>query len=73
MNIRRNSNTDGRLLGNDELQKYLNLGKVSAMKLGKDAGALVHIGSRVLYDREKVDAYIDSLINSPEQVVSEKE
>ena len=67
MNLRLNSDTTGRLLGNDELQKYLNLGRASAMKLGKDAGAIIHIGSRVLYDREKVDAYIDSLKHLPEE------
>ena len=61
MNLRRNSDMTGRLLGNDELQKYLNLGRVTAVKVAKDAGAVVHIGSRVLYDREKVDEYIDSL------------
>ena len=72
MNLRKNSDTTGRLLGNAELQRYLNLGRVSALKVAMDAGAVVRIGSRVLYDREKVDMYIDSLI-SPGQVVSEKE
>ena len=67
MNLRINSDTSGRLLGIDELQRYLNLGMASARKFGKDAGAIIHIGSRVLYDREKVDAYIDSLNHLPEE------
>lgn len=67
MNLRINSDTSGRLLGIDELQRYLNLGMASARKFGKDAGAIIHIGSRVLYDREKVDAYIDSLKHLPEE------
>ncbi len=61
MKLRSNSDTSGRLLGNAELQRYLNLGRVTAIKVAKDAGAEVHIGSRILYDREKVDAYIDSM------------
>ncbi len=64
MNLRLNSDTSGRLLGVDELQRYLNLGMAMAKKIGEESGAIVKIGKRVLYDREKVDAYIDALINS---------
>lgn len=64
MNLRLNSDTSGRLLGVDELQRYLNLGVAMAKKIGEESGAIVKIGKRVLYDREKVDAYIDALINN---------
>lgn len=30
------------------------------MDLGKGANAIVRIGKRVLYDRRKIDSYIDS-------------
>ena len=43
------------------MQQYLNLGRNSVEKIGKAAGATVRIGSRVLYDREKIDAYLERL------------
>ena len=73
MNLRQNSNTSGRLLGIDELQRYLNLGMATAKRIGKESGAFVKIGSRVLYDREKVDAYIDGLEHSQVERTAEKE
>ena len=53
--------TDSRLLGIKELMSYTSLGRNSAMQLGMDSGAKVKIGGRVLYDRKKIDSYIDSL------------
>ena len=55
------SSTEGRLLGSAELQRYLNMGKASATNLAKEAGAVIKIGGRVLYDRTKIDAYLDTL------------
>lgn len=50
----------GRLMGISELMLYTSLGRNSAMDLGKSANAIVRVGKRVLYDRRKIDSYIDS-------------
>ena len=34
-------------------------GRNTAMELGKNANAIVRMGKRVLYDRKKIDTYID--------------
>ena len=44
----------------NDLMRYLNLGRNSSRNLGKSANAIVRIGTRVLYDRKKIDSYIDS-------------
>lgn len=62
MNNRNNRSTSGRLLGKAELQAYLNLGLRSSHNFAETAGAVVRIGNRVLYDRNKIDAYIDAEI-----------
>ena len=49
-----------RLRGISELMRYTALGRNTAMDLGKNANAIVRIGKRVLYDRQKIDSYIDS-------------
>ena len=49
----------GRLLGINELMSYTSLGKNNAQKLGQNANAMVRFGKRVLYDRRKIDKYID--------------
>jgi len=49
----------GRLLGLPELMLYTSLGRNSAMELGKSANAIVRMGKRVLYDRRKIDKWID--------------
>lgn len=49
----------GRLMGIHELQLYTSLGRNSAMELGKNANAIVRMGKRVLYDRQKIDKWID--------------
>lgn len=50
-----------RLMTTDELRAYTNLGRDSAKEFGKKIGACVHIGNRTLWDRKKVDQYIDTL------------
>ena len=50
----------GRLMGISELMRYTSLGRNTAIDLGKNANAIVRIGKRVLYDRQKIDSYIDS-------------
>lgn len=49
----------GRLMKIDDLMRYTSLGRNTAMNLGKSANAIVRIGTRVLYDRKKIDRYID--------------
>lgn len=48
-----------RLVGVSELMKYTGLGRNSAAKLGRDIGARVQIGARVLYDLRTVDEFIE--------------
>lgn len=60
---KRNTETtpESRLLSIVGLQQYLSLGRTRAQEIGKDAGAAVSVGRRKLYDRRKIDAYIDTL------------
>ena len=51
------------------------LGRNTAMELGKNANAIVRMGKRVLYDRRKVDKWIDEqaqdrYVNLPNVLVS---
>lgn len=50
-----------RLLDTEELRTYVCLGRNNAMKLGVDSGAKIKIGRRVLWDRTKIDRYLNSL------------
>lgn len=50
-----------RLMDTEELRAYTNLGRNNAIKLGEDIGAKVKVGKRVLWDRVKIDKYLDEL------------
>ena len=50
-----------RYLGAEELASYVGLGKARARDIGAMAGARIKFGKRVLYDREAVDRYMESL------------
>lgn len=50
----------GRLMGIEELMRYTSLGRNTATDLAKSANAIVRVGKRVLYDRKKIDSYIDN-------------
>lgn len=50
-----------RLLDTDQLRAYTSLGRNNAMKLGEEIGAKIKIGKRVLWDKNKIDKYLDSL------------
>lgn len=55
--------TEKRLLNLHELMTYIGAGKNSALDFAKKANAQVDLGiRRALYDKKKVDAYIDSLL-----------
>lgn len=41
------------------LQELLGVGRNTADKIGKDAGAVIHIGRRKLFNVSKVQAYLD--------------
>ena len=43
------------------LMAYLGCGRTTAEKIGTAAGARLVIGRRVLYRRDKIDAYIDTI------------
>ena len=52
---------ESRLMDTEELRAYTNLGRNNAMKLGEEIGAKVKIGKRVLWDRVKIDQYLNEL------------
>lgn len=52
---------ESRLMDTEELRAYTNLGRNNAMKLGEEIGAKVKVGKRVLWDRAKIDKYLDEL------------
>ena len=45
----------------EELMSYTGLGRNNAMKLGEEIGSKVRVGKRVLWDRKKIDKYLDEL------------
>lgn len=63
MRVRKSQNTGitARLMSIEELRDYTNLGRNAAMELGAMAGARVNVGKRVLFDKKKVDAYINAI------------
>ena len=44
-----------------ELRAYNNLGKNMATKLGIEAGAKIKVGRRTLWDKIKIDQYLNEL------------
>ena len=63
MNSRNNIQARGesRLMDTNELRAYTNLGRNMATKLGIEAGAKIKMGKRVLWDRVKIDQYLNEL------------
>lgn len=51
----------GRWLDINLLTKHTHLGVNRARDLGVASGAAVRFGGRILYDREKIDAYLEQL------------
>ena len=52
---------ESRLMDTEELRAHTNLGRNNAMKLGEEIGAKVKIGKRVLWDKVKIDQYLNNL------------
>ena len=63
MNSRNNIQAKGesRLMDTNELRAYTNLGRNMATKLGIEAGAKIKMGKRVLWDKVKIDEYLNEL------------
>ena len=61
-------NEYSRLLSMDALMQYTGLGRPLATKMGKDAGAYRKIGRRAVFDRKKIDEYIDNLPDAVKEV-----
>lgn len=51
----------GRTMDTHALCAYLGLGQYAARDIAQNAGAIIKVGRRVVYDRMKIDAYMDSL------------
>ncbi len=58
-----NFNSPSRYMSTPELYAYTSLHRPTAENLAKRAGARIELedARRVLYDREKLDAYLDSI------------
>ena len=52
-----------RLLDAPEVCNYLNLGRCKGVEFAKSIGAEVKIGRRVLFDKNKIDKYLDEQNN----------
>ena len=50
-----------RLLDANEVCYYLSLGRNRGVEFAKSIGAEIKVGRRSLYDRAKIDNYLDSL------------
>lgn len=48
-------------LNREQLADYLSLGTQNATKLAEEAGAVIRIGKRVLFNRDLVDRFIDEI------------
>lgn len=61
---KRNIATEGkevRLINTEELAAYVGIGKAKAASFGKEAGAAVRLGSRLLFDKRIIDKKLDQL------------
>lgn len=46
-------------VGIDQLRNMLGVGKCTADKIGREAGAVIHMGRRKLFNVKKVQEYLD--------------
>lgn len=53
--------SDKRLLDANEVCLYLSLGRNKGIEFAKEIGSEVKVGRRCLYDRVKIDKYLDQL------------
>lgn len=57
----REVNAFGRYLDIQALCSYTNVGRSTAKNIATQAGAVIKYGRRVVYDREKIDRFMESL------------
>lgn len=50
-----------RLMTMTECMEYVGAGRVTMERIASSAGAKIKIGKRALYDKKKIDAYLDGL------------
>lgn len=50
-----------RLLDANEVCSYLSLGRCKGVEFAKEIGAEIKIGRRALYDKAKIDKYLNEL------------
>lgn len=55
---------ESRLMDTKQLCSYMSMGRNGAMKFGDEIGARVQAGRRVLWDKKKIDKYIDEVTAS---------
>lgn len=53
-----------RLLDVNEVCAYLSLGRCKGVEFAKEIGAEIKIGRRALYDKNKIDKYLDEIAES---------
>lgn len=51
----------GRSMDINALCAYTGLGKYAAKQVADNAGAVIRLGRRVVYDRSRIDAYMDGM------------
>ena len=56
-----NNTAETRYVNIAGLQDYLTIGRNSAEKVATAAGAKIKIGTRSVYDLQKIDAYLETL------------
>lgn len=44
-----------------QLMKYTSLGRCTAANIGREAGAVIHVGRRVVFDKVAIDRYMETL------------
>lgn len=49
------------LLSTKDLQAVLDCGRVSAIRIGTEAGARIDVGRRVLWNRKIIEAYLEKI------------
>lgn len=54
----------GKALNQTALQHYLCVGKETARQIGRDSGAAIRVGKKWIYNRTKIDEYIDRMTGS---------
>ena len=47
------------LISTADLQEFLSCGRSTTIKIGTEAGAKIQIGKRVLWNREKIQKYLN--------------